>query len=513
MDQRLASAIPDAVPRILMTLWDEGFAAYVVGGSIRDVLLGRAPFDWDVTTSALPEETQTLFEDAAYENAFGTVAVRTSDPDIGVVEVTTMRSDHDYADFRRPHRVEFTDSIELDLARRDVTVNAIAWGAEAGVEPRREPRLVDPHGGRADLDARLLRAVGDPNLRFREDALRMVRVVRLAATLDFTIETATLDAIRQNAELVEHLSGERIAIEMAKLLDAERPSIGFRLLAETGLLDHLAPELAAQRGVPQNKVPGEDLWDHTLRAVDGAVREPARIRVAALLHDIAKPATMADGRFVGHEILGAEQAGSLLDRWRWRTDERDRVTHLIRNHMFGYATGWSDAAVRRFIAKVGPDRLDDLFLLREADNVGSGREPDAGGLHEFRARVTAELASGSAFDLHGLAVDGHDLMEELGWQPGPAIGATLRRLLDRVIGDPSLNTRERLLSIARSMAAAGATDDAGAADALGATNEAGATDAPGATDGAGSMDAAGATGAPGPAVEAVDVDEAAEPAP
>jgi len=459
MDQRLASAIPMAVGDILATLWDAGFAAYVVGGSIRDVLLGRTPLDWDVTTAALPERTRSMFENAVYENAFGTVAVRTGDPAIEVVEVTTMRSDHDYADFRRPHHVEFSDSIELDLARRDVTVNAIAWGAEAGGQPG----LVDPHGGQADLDARVLRAVGDPELRFREDALRMVRVVRLAATLDFAIEPATLEAIRANAALVEHLSGERVAAEMAKLLAAERPSIGFRLLADTGLLEHLAPELATQRGVPQNKVPGEDLWDHTLRAVDGAVTEPSRIRLAALLHDIAKPATMADGRFVGHETLGAEQAKALLDRWHWKVDERDRVAHLIRNHMFGYEPTWSDAAVRRFIAKVGPDRLGDLFLLREADNIGSGREPTAGALPELRARVAAELASGSAFDLHGLAVDGRDLMEELGWEPGPIVGQTLRRLLDRVIGDPNLNTRKRLLAIARSIDAA-AVESGSAAD-------------------------------------------------
>jgi tRNA nucleotidyltransferase (CCA-adding enzyme) len=207
--------------------------------------------------------------------------------------------------------------------------------------------------------------------------------------------------------------------------------------------------------VPQNKVPSEDLWDHTLRAVDGAVRQPQRIRLAALLHDIGKPATMADGRFVGHEAIGAEQASALLDRWRWRVDERDRVAHLIRNHMFGYEPSWSGAAIRRFIAKVGPDQLDDLFLLREADNIGSGREPDAGALPELRARVAAELAAGTAFDLHGLAIDGNDLMETLGWAPGPMVGQTLQKLLDRVIGDPNLNTRDRLLAIARSMAAEG----------------------------------------------------------
>jgi putative nucleotidyltransferase with HDIG domain len=209
--------------------------------------------------------------------------------------------------------------------------------------------------------------------------------------------------------------------------------------------------------VPQNKVPGEDLWDHTLRAVDGAVVEPTRIRLAALLHDIGKPSTMADGRFVGHETVGADQARDLLDRWHWPAAERDRVVHLIRHHMFGYSPIWSDAAVRRFIVKVGKDALDDLFLLREADNLGSGHGPDAGRLSEFRARVTAQLESGAALDLQGMAVDGSDLMAEFGWEPGPLVGTMLRRLLDHVIGDPTLNTRDRLLAVARSMVAADAS--------------------------------------------------------
>jgi len=445
-------ALPGAVQDMLDRLWSAGHAAYVVGGSLRDTLLGRTPADWDLATSARPEETAALFPEAAYENAFGSVVVPSGDDAIGDVDITTMRSDHEYADFRRPHRVDFTDSIELDLGRRDFTVNAIAWGAEAGATSR----LVDPHGGRDDLARQTLRAVGDPATRFGEDALRMLRAVRLAATLGFVVEPGTLQAIRDKAELVEHLSGERIAAEMRLLLAADDSATGLRLLAHTGLLDHLAPELAAQRGVPQNKVPGEDLWDHTVRSVDGAVAEPPYLRLAALLHDIGKPSTMADGRFVGHETAGAEMARTLLDRWHWPTAERDRVVHLVRQHMFGYVPRWSDAAIRRFIVKVGPDAIGDLFLLREADNVGSGLPPEAGRLAELRARVTRELASGAALDLRSLAVDGTDLMTEFGWQPGPIVGTTLQRLLDRVIGDPRLNTRDRLLKVARSIVAADA---------------------------------------------------------
>ena len=442
-------ALPVAVRDLLETLWSAGHAGYVVGGSLRDTLLGRTAKDWDLATSALPEVTAALFPTAVYDNAFGMVAVRTDDPAVDEVEITTFRSDHDYADFRRPHRVEFGDSIELDLARRDFTVNAIAWGADAGDEPR----LVDPYDGRADLATGTLRAVGDPATRFGEDALRMLRAVRLSATLGFTIEPATLAAIGTQAELVTHLSGERIAQELRLLLAAERPSVGLRLLADTGLLDRVSPVLARQRGVPQNKVPGEDLWDHTLRSVDAAAADDPLIRLAALLHDAGKPETMADGRFVGHEFVGADRARELLESWHWPVAERDCVTHLIRHHMFGYTPRWSDAAVRRFIVKVGPGALEDLFRLRQADNVGSGLPADAGRLPEFRARVAAQLDSGAALDLRSLAVDGTDLMTEFGWKPGPIVGKTLQRLLDRVIGDPTLNTRDRLLSVARSMAA------------------------------------------------------------
>jgi tRNA nucleotidyltransferase (CCA-adding enzyme) len=429
-----------------------------VGGSLRDVLLGREPFDWDLATSARPDETQAVFPGARYENAFGTVVVRVDDPAVGEVEITTFRSDHDYADFRRPHHVEFSDSIAVDLARRDFTVNAMAWGGGAGgPRPGASPALVDPFGGRADLATRTLRAVGDPFARFDEDALRMIRAVRLAATLDATIEPATLAAIEARADHVRHLSGERIAIELAKLLAAERPSVGLRLLRDTGLLAGISPELAAQRGVPQNKVAGEDLWDHTLRSVDAAPVEAARIRLAVLLHDIGKPVTFADGRFLGHETVGAQLAGEFLDRLRWPRAERARIVHLIQLHMFGYQPTWSDTAIRRFIAKVGRDALEDLFLLREADNVGSGKPGLAGGLDELRERVRRELIAGVVLDVRGLAIGGDDLMRELGLAPGPEIGRLLDALLERVIADPTINERPTLMAEARALHATAST--------------------------------------------------------
>jgi tRNA nucleotidyltransferase/poly(A) polymerase len=461
MTQPPSIALPPSVRALLDRLWSNGHAAYVVGGSLRDAILGRAAADWDLATDARPDRVLAIFPGSTYENRFGTVAVREGED---VHEITTFRTDHDYADFRRPHRVEFGDRIEQDLARRDFTVNAMAWGADApppdrgrvaatarDAGPREGVAFVDPFDGRGDIDRRLLRAVGDPGTRFEEDALRMVRAVRLAATLEFEIEPRTLEAIASHAALAAHLSGERLAAELEKLLAAPRPSVGLRLMADTGLLEVLSPDLAAQRGVPQNKVPGEDLWDHTLRSVDAAPLDRPIVRLAALVHDIGKPATLDDGPFRGHDAIGADLAGGLLERLRMPHAVRDRVVHLVRQHMFAYEPDWGDAGVRRFIRRVGRSSLDDLFALRAADSAGSGLDPNAGALDELRRRVHEQLEASAVIDRGQLAVSGDDLMAELGIPAGPTLGRILDRLLERVIADPALNDRPSLLLLAESM--------------------------------------------------------------
>ncbi len=444
---RLAAIVPPAVLALIGRLVEAGHAAYVVGGSLRDALLGRDPADWDLATDARPHRLVELFPGAVYENRFGTVAVRR---DAEVFEVTTFRLEHEYADFRRPHRLDFGDDIEADLARRDFTVNAMAWGRRPG-EPANA--LADPLGGRADLDARLLRAVGDPDARFREDALRMVRAVRLAATLGFDIEPTTLAAIRANAGLVAHLSGERIATELEKLLGAPRPSVGLALMQEAGVLAVISPELAAQRGIAQSKVRGEDLWDHTLRAVDAAPVERPVIRLAALLHDIGKPATLAEGHFPHHDAVGAQLADAFLRRLRYPRTPAEEVVHLVKHHMFVVDQGATDAAVRRFILRIGPERLEALFALRRADDLGSGADPDDPDTVAFRARVEREIHAAHPLDRGALAVDGHDLMGELGLEPGPRLGRVIDELLERVIADPGANERGSLLLLAQGILA------------------------------------------------------------
>ena len=450
MEPLPAIDVPGAVSDVLQTLWGNGHAAYLVGGCVRDELLGRPVIDWDVATDALPARILELFPGGRYENKFGTVTVPGNGLDL---EVTTFRRDHRYADHRRPDSVTFTDDLLEDLARRDFTVNAIAWG-RSGDDGKASvaPEWVDPSGGIADLRERRLRAVGDPAVRFDEDALRLLRAARLAAQLGFEIVPATRRAMAASADAVRWVSSERVGAEVRRMVAADEPSRGFSNLADTGILDHALPELAAQRGVPQDKIPASDLWSHCLATLDAAAQIDApnmRLRWAALLHDVGKPLTFADGHFIGHETEGARIAQALLTRLAFPRREADDIVDLVRHHMFSYEPRWSGAAVRRFIRRIGRDLVFDQLNLRAADNVGSGHAPDAGGLDELRRRISAELERGAPLSLRELAINGDDLVSELGMRPGPAVGRLLDRLLEMVIADPTRNERRSLLAAAR----------------------------------------------------------------
>ena len=459
----VASAIPEGIRSIARILAAGGHEAHLVGGCVRDLVRGTVPGDWDVATDAHPDRLLALLPGARYQNRFGTVVVPLAD---GAHEVTTFRRDGTYSDHRRPDDVTFGDTLHDDLARRDFTVNAMALPLDRDGAPG---EMVDLFEGRADLDAGVIRAVGDPAARFREDALRMLRAVRLAATLGFSVEPATRAALAAEAGLAGRVSAERTFAELVRLLGASRPSVGLRLAQETGLLGVIAPELARQRGIPQAKIEGEDLWDHTCRTVDAASPRLddglPLARFAALLHDIGKPATFADGHFVGHEVVGAELAEAWLDSLRAPRGLTGRVANLVRHHMFAYTPDWSDMAVRRFIRRVGVADLEELLDLRVADNVGSGLPATVDGLDQLRERCRAQLAERAALERGDLAVDGDDLMAALGLAPGPAVGRLLDELLERVIVDPMANERNQLLAVARELAAdAGSgADDAGAA--------------------------------------------------
>ncbi len=440
--------LPPAVSAVLEKLREGGAEAALVGGSVRDLVRGDRPADWDVATSAPPEDVAARFPGATWENPFGTVTVR--DPAGGPgIEVTTYRVEGSYRDRRRPDEVRWGRSLTDDLARRDFTINAMAWlpddlAAGGG-------RLVDPYGGAADLEDGLLRAVGDPDERFAEDALRLLRAVRLATRFDLRLDAATEAAILANSPEAAGLSGERVRDELMRILAAERrPSPAFQLMERLGLLAVLLPELAALRGIPQAKRLAGDALDHSLRTADALPAADAVLRLAGLLHDIGKATTLSDGHFIHHDRDGALLAEEVMTRLRAPRAEITRVGRLVRHHMFAYTPDWTDAAVRRFIRRVGMDLLPDLFALREADDLASGVEEPADGWRELRERVA--VAVNDPLEAQQLAITGDDLVAQLRIPPGPAIGQLLAALLEAVLDDPTLNSREQLLALARAMA-------------------------------------------------------------
>ena len=455
-----ASDVPAPMRRICQRLRAAGHGAYVVGGCVRDLLLGRSAADWDVATSALPEAVQALFHRSIPTGLkHGTITVLDGDTQ---VEVTTFRSEGAYADGRHPDRVTFGVTLDEDLARRDFTVNALAFDPET-------ERLVDPHGGQRDLAARLLRAVGDPVARLCEDGLRVMRAARFAATLEFELDPATEAAIPAALGSLARVSQERVRDELVKLLGARTPSRGLGILARSGALAVILPELAEGIGQVQNRYHHHDVWTHTMATVDatpaGDPPDPVR-RLSALLHDVAKPRTAApredapgEFTFYRHDLVGAELSETILRRLRVSNRDRERVVAVVAHHMFWYTPEWTDSAVRRFVAKVGEGLLPDLFALREGDVVGRGRgeDPDVE-LGELRARIGRVLEEDQALTVGDLAIKGGDVITALALRPGPVVGELLRALLELVLEDPSLNDRDRLLALLPEVHANGLTN-------------------------------------------------------
>ncbi len=446
-----AGTVPEAVVALCQRIHDGGFKAWLVGGSLRDILIERSPKDWDIATTATPAEMMRLFKRVIPTGiAHGTVTVLFRE---GAYEITTLRGEGAYSDSRRPDEIFFVKDIEEDLARRDFTVNAVAY------DPLTD-RLIDPFGGIADMQRKLLRTVGKPEERFAEDGLRVLRAARFVATLEFALEADTERAIPQALPAFARVSNERVRDEWLRTMEARAPSRAFEVMRTTGILDITCPELGAQFGCTQNKFHAYDVWQHSLQCLDAITPEPVQ-RVAALLHDLGKPRTRVlsdktgDYTFYNHETVGADMADEWLRKYRFSNEERARVVHLVRHHLVCYSSEWSDAAVRRFVKRVGLGEVDHLLELARADALAKGRPVDSelAALHELRGRIDEVRTQGAALSTKDLAVSGHDVMQHLGTPPGRVIGLVLEKLLERVLDEPALNQRDTLLGLVAGCAA------------------------------------------------------------
>ena len=441
------AVVPSDVLDLCERLRARGKRAWIVGGCVRDLFLGRTASDWDVATDARPDELLAIFPAAIPTGIeHGTVTVIKAGHHY---EVTTLRGEGTYSDGRRPDWVEFVDDIAADLARRDFTVNAIALDPLDG-------RVIDPHGGKEDLARRVLRAVGNPRERFAEDGLRVLRAARFVATLELSLDPETEAAIQPTLETYRKVAAERVRDEWVKAMKARMPSRAFEVMRRTGILAVTCPELLDGVGMDQNRWHAYDVWRHGLECMDACEGDPI-LRIAALLHDVGKPQTRvwsektADYTFYDHDRVGAERAEPIAARLRFSNDERARIVSLVRNHLFHYSDEWTDAAVRRWIRRVGAERLDDLYALNEADVRAKGRDcsADLDALSSLKGHVAKVLAEGTALSTRDLKVNGHDLIRELGIRPGPIIGQILDALLEAVTNDPNANEREALLAKAR----------------------------------------------------------------
>ncbi len=438
--------IPKDLQAFAAVFGGAGYRCYFVGGAVRDSLLGKPVADWDAATDAKPEEIIKLFRQVIPTGIqHGTVTVRWRGLSI---ETTTFRVDGDYADGRRPQGVRFTGELLDDLSRRDFTINGMAADPESG-------QIVDPHEGRADLKAGIVRAIGNPLDRFEEDGLRPMRAVRFACRFGFAVEAATLAAIPARLAKFRMVSAERVRDEFSKILVSDKPSYGLTLLDESGLLAEFLPELSACKGVGQGGYHAFDVFTHQLKACDAAPAELG-LRLVALLHDIGKPAKRqekGDGElcFYGHDMESARLAEAALKRLKYPNALVDLCCHLIRHHMFDYSPAWSDAAVRRFVNRVGIEHVRSLARLRLADLSGMrGEEADPRLVVPLIDRVEDFKAKSQAFSLKELAIGGNDLAG-IGWPKGPSMGRALGEILEAVLDDPELNTRERLMAIAEKL--------------------------------------------------------------
>ncbi len=433
--------VPAHVKSFMQSFKKVGFQIFVVGGAVRDQLVGRSTENWDFTTSATPEEIVKLFPDSFYNNQFGTVGVKVYN-DL-IFEVTTFRKEGAYGDLRHPDSIEWASSVEEDLARRDFTINAIAYDGE---------KIVDPHGGQEDLKKKLIRAVGDPDKRFGEDALRMMRAVRLASELGCTIEEETREAIRRNAHLIVKISWERIRDEFLRILASDFPAEGVLFLRSAGLLEFILPEVSECFGVPQKSPKRHHIYDvgtHLVMSLKHCPSKDMITRFATLLHDVGKAATFRKDEktqlitFYNHEVAGAKIGAKIADRFRLSKKDKHKLVTLVRQHQFSVDEHQTDKAIRRFIKNVTHEYLQDMLDLRVGDRIGGTATPTSWRLELFKKRI--EEVQKQPFKVTDLKINGQDVMKALGIKPGPMVGEALNKIFAQVEDGKVKNTREALL--------------------------------------------------------------------
>lgn len=464
--------LPSELKQVMSEYIAAGFEIYLVGGGVRNILMEKVPENCDLTTNATPEQSLEVLKnhDPFYNNDFGTVSYDIEiDGKKELYEITTYRSEKEYSDFRRPDNVSWGKTLEEDVTRRDFTIGAMVVGQTEG-----KYELIDLVGGIEDFEKGLIRAVGDPETRFGEDALRMMRAIRIAAKLGFSIEEETLKAISEKAPLLANISKERVRDELLKIIGSDYPADGLSLLISTGLMEQIMPELMECRGVMQGGHHTLTVLDHMLESLKNSSSPDPIVRFATLIHDIGKPRsqrfkcrkcgkmfrdldedfttcancgynqpTRGMITFYGHEVIGARMAKEICERLRFTNKQIEKVVTLVRMHMFAYQPEMTDAAIRRIIRKVGKENIADMVLLRIADRKGSGSKTTSWRFMELQKRIGEQLFE--PMEINDMVVNGRDVMEVLKVQPGPIIGRVLKELFDEVLEDTSKNNREYLL--------------------------------------------------------------------
>lgn len=459
--------LPEFLVNLINKFESSGFEIYIVGGAVRDILTNNEVDDWDLTTNATPEQILELFPDGFYDNQFGTVGVA-DESSANPYEITTFRTESNYSDARRPDKVEWGKTLEDDLKRRDFTINALALrrtkdsrlrqgsGGQARLKTK-DFEVIDLFGGQKDLDRKLIRAVGDPHQRFSEDALRLMRAVRITTELNFTIEEKTKEAITANASLINKIAFERIRDELLKILASNNPNLGIMLLRSTDLLKEILPEFEKTFGVEQ-KSPGRhhiyDVGTHSVNALKAVAEKNSDpiVRFATLIHDIGKPQTykkLASGTitFYNHEVVGARIARNIAERLRFSKKDAEKLWRLVRYHQFTVDEKQTDSALRRFIRNTTPELINDMLDLRVGDRLGGGATETSWRLEEFKKRLIE--VQKQPFSVQDLKINGRDVMEAINIKPGPKVGEILNDLFEEVVAKKLKNEKEALLDFIR----------------------------------------------------------------